>query len=118
MHVVDIDRYCTFLVNLFGGGRYRRISESGTHMYKSPSGLCIEVKRDHASSLEEKRQTLGFALPCIRFAGAKKWIEGSLGLKITRTISNPSGEVHFFKDHEGIEWHWKDYDTPDEYVNW
>ena len=38
-------------------------------------------------------------------------------LTITSKIKNPDGFCYFFKDYEGIDWHMKDYDIQDIYVN-
>lgn len=115
VHVLDVTRYCRFLQALFDGGRFRQISESGTSMFKTPSGINIEVKRAQALVPKEPG---GFCLPCVRCEGARGLIVDKLGLTIERTIVNSAGEVHFFRDHEGIEWHMKDYSDLDEYIDW
>lgn len=114
-HVADIPGYCAFLVKLFGGGRHKVISEQGTAMFMSPEGLCIEVKRREVSAAPVAS---GICNPCLRRGGAKGFIERQLGLRIERTVENPSGKVYFFTDHEGILWHVKDYSQKDQYTSW
>lgn len=115
IHVEDVPRYCAFLAKVFRGGRHKVISESGTSMFISPEGLCIEVKRR-----EETRPPApsGLCNPCLRMKGAKDFIEKTLGFPVAKTARNPDGEVHFFADHEGVTWHIKDYDHKDAFVDW
>ena len=115
VHVGDIPRYAEFLVALFRGGRWKQISESGTAMYISPDGINIEIKAAESSELPAIGR--GFCLPCIRLSDARAHLE-SLGVEMERTIENPEGEVHFFRDVEGIHWHAKDYEHRDRYINW
>ena len=114
-HVADIPAYCAFLTKLFGGGRHKVISETGTSMFISPDGLCVEVKKRAVAAAPAAS---GFCNPCLRRDGAKAFIERELGLRIDKTVENPSGKVHFFTDHEGIVWHIKDYSQKDEFVSW
>jgi hypothetical protein len=115
IHVVDVPRYCAFLAKAFQGGRHKVISESGTAMFISPEGLCIEVKRR-----KEPRPPApsGLCNPCLRMKGAKAFIEKTLGFSVDQTVKNPDGEVYFFVDHEGVTWHMKDYDHKDRFVGW
>lgn len=115
VHVADIPGYGTFLLSLFQGGRFKQISDSGTSMFISADGLCIEVKK---RKISDRPIRSGFCLPCLRTKGARRFILDELGLPIDETITNPEGEVHFFTDHEGIEWHVKDYSHRDRYINW
>jgi hypothetical protein len=114
-HVADVPGYCAFLVEVFGGGRHKVISENGTTMFISPDGLCIEVKRREVSA---SPVASGICNPCLRREGAKGFIEQKLGLRIEKAVENPSGKVYFFTDHEGILWHMKDYSQKDEYTCW
>jgi hypothetical protein len=50
--------------------------------------------------------------------GAREHIERDLGLTVDEVVTNPEGEVFFFTDHEGIQWHIKDYVHRDRYINW
>lgn len=115
VHVTDIPGYGSFLKALFAGGRFKQISPSGTSMFISPEGICIEVKR---RTVDVAPTRSGFCLPCLRMKGARAHIEGTLSLNIDETIENPEGEVHFFTDAEGVQWHIKDYAHRDRYINW
>ena len=115
VHVAEIDEYGAFLKRLFGGGRFKQISDSGTSMFISPEGLCIEVKKRKIADVPSRA---GFCLPCLRMKGGRDHIESTLSLVIDETITNPEGEVHFFTDPEGVEWHIKDYSHRDRYINW
>ena len=114
-HVADVPGYCAFLVKVFGGGRHKVISESGTAMFISPDGLCVEVKRREVSA---PPAASGICNPCLRREGARGFIEQELGFRIEKTAENPSGKVYFFTDHEGILWHIKDYSQKDGYISW
>lgn len=115
VHVARIDEYGAFLQKLFAGGRFRQISDSGTSMFISPEGLCIEVKKRKTTDVPGRA---GFCLPCLRMEGGRSHIEDTLALEIDETITNPEGEVHFFTDPEGVQWHIKDYSHRDRYINW
>lgn len=115
VHVEDIAQYCTFLVKLFQGGRYKVITESGTSMFVSNDGINIEIKKKKTQDLSASS---GFCNPCIRMENAKSFIESTLQLSITNTVTNPDGNVYFFTDHEGITWHIKDYVFRDSFINW
>ena len=45
IHVENITKYCTFLVELFQGGRHKVISKSGTSMFVSNDCINIEIKQ-------------------------------------------------------------------------
>lgn len=115
VHVNDIAAYCAFLKKIFQGGRYKVISETGTSMFVSNDGINFEVKKRKAS---DGPIFSGFCKPCLRMENAKVFIENELGLAITETVTNPDGFCFFFKDHEGITWHIKDYLIRDKYTNW
>lgn len=114
VHVRDIPAYCDFLVRLFAGGRFKQLNDEGVAMFKTPDGFCFELK-PRTSDAPAARS--GFCLPCIRAAGARAHI-ASLGFAIDHAGQNPDGEVLFFTDHEGIEWHMKDHDQPDAMIDW
>lgn len=104
VHVKDIATYCNFLQNLFEGGSYKVISESGTSMFTSPNGINIEVKK---KQVDNPPLMSGFCNPCLRRLNAKDFIIG-LGLTIDKELVAPSGMVYFFYDHERVMWHVKD----------
>ena len=114
IHVADIDGYCEFLVNLFGGGRYKQISDSGTSMYITETGDNFEIKKRVTADAPART---GLCLPCIRMENATAHL-AELDIRIDETIANPEGTVHFFTDHEGIQWHVKNYAHRDRYINW
>lgn len=103
-HVREINRYCDFLVTIFEGGTYEKISDSGTSMYSSPEGIHIEVKK---TKLDQAPVSVGFCNPCLRRQDAKAFIS-RLGLTIDKELLSPEGPVFFFTDYEGIQWHMKD----------
>ena len=115
IHVDDIPRYCDFLVRLFNGGRFRQISESGVCMFLTPQGQAFEIKRRLEGAPPPARS--GVCLPCIRTAGAREHL-ARLGLSVDEAAENPGGEVLFFTDHEGVQWHAKSYPHLDAYVSW
>ena len=114
IHVADIPRYCDFLVRLFGGGRHRQISDAGVRMFLNPAGQAFEIKQK-ATDVPAARS--GFCLPCIRTAGAREHL-AALGLAVDQAVTNDDGEILFFTDHEGIQWHVKGYDHADGQVSW
>lgn len=115
VHVQDIPRYCEFLVQMFGGGRYKEISESGTSMFSSPDGIHIEIKK---RMTDKNPVSSGFCNPCLRMENAREHIEKRLKLKIDQIVQNPDGACYFFADHEGVVWHIKDYLVRDKFINW
>jgi len=115
VHVQDIPRYCGFLETLFQGGRHKTIGDSGTAMFKTDDGLCIEVKKRGELAVPVQA---GFCLPCVRMEDAEAFITGTLGLAVQKTSLNPAGKVVFFTDHEGIAWHIKEYLRQDDYTDW
>ncbi len=114
-HVDDIPKYCEFLVELFQGGRYKVIHESGISMFASNDGINIEIKK---KKVNDQPTTSGFCNPCLRMENAKSFIEDTLKLTIKETVNNPDGNCYFFDDHEGITWHIKEYLIRDNYINW
>ncbi len=115
VHVQDITKYCAFLVELFQGGRYKVISDSGTSMFVSNDGINIEIKKKKGN---ETPDASGFCNPCLRMENAKHFIEENFNFIITKTVANPDGACYFFIDHEGITWHVKDYLVRDKFINW
>lgn len=114
IHVQDIPSYCEFLARLFGGGRYKQISDSGTSMFITESGQNFEIKKRKADGAPTRS---GLCLPCIRTPNADAHL-ADLGLAVDSKITNPEGDVFFFTDPEGIEWHVKSYGHRDRYINW
>ena len=118
VHVKDASYYAEFLQRLFGAGRYKKISETNTYMFVSPDQIHIEVKENarfvNTFKLDEG---IGFCLPCLRMKGAKEHLQTIPELTMVKQVENPDGPCYFFKDHENIEWHIKDYDCLDIYVN-
>lgn len=49
--------------------------------------------------------------------GAFDHLKNLKGIIITNKIENPDGPCYFFKDYEGVDWHMKDYDIQDIYIN-
>ncbi len=104
VHVSDIVRYCEFLKDIFEGGSFEVISQSGTSMYSSPEGVNIEVKK---KKIVDIPTFSGFCNPCLRRPNPMELLT-KLNLKIESEQNAPFGKVYFFKDHEGVTWHIKD----------
>lgn len=118
VHVKDAKKYATFLKELFIIGRFKKISDNNTYMFLSSDNINIEIKESKSfKSLFKIDSGVGFCLPCLRMKNAKKHLENIKEIKIIKKINNPDGICYFFKDHEGIDWHFKDYDIQDIYVN-
>jgi hypothetical protein len=103
-----------FLKKLFEGGEFKELSENGTSMFKSPDGLFIELK---IKDTKYGPILSGFCQPCLRRRNAKKFIDEN-SLEIVSEAESPNGKIYFFKDHEGIIWHLKDYENRDWTNNW
>lgn len=117
IHVQDSQKYVDFLFLLFQGGRYKKISDNNTYMFLTVDGIHIEVKQ--STNYNKNFDTeigKGVCLPCLRTNDAKKHIT-EIKCIINRVLENPSGDVYFFTDYEGVCWHIKDYIILDEYVN-
>ena len=114
VHVSDIGEYINFLKKLFEGGEFKELSENGTSMFKSPDDLFIELK-----TKDTKADPIlsGFCQPCLRKRNAKEFIDEN-SLEIVSEAESPNGKIYFFKDHEGIIWHLKDYENRDWTNNW
>lgn len=118
VHVKDSSQYVLFLQQLFGGGRYKRISDNNTYMFLSVDNLRIEVKeRINYTNNVDLECAIGFCLPCLRMKGAKQHLNSISSIEILKELDNPDGPVIFFKDYEGIDWHIKDYEVLDIYTN-
>lgn len=118
VHVNNPSKYATFLKKLFAGGRHKKISTNGTLMFLSNDGLRIEIKKNKVISKNSENEIKhGFQLPCLRMIGVKKHLSKIKEVKIDFNIVNPDGKCYFFTDHEGIKWHFKDYQILDQYVN-
>lgn len=118
VHVSNSEKYAAFLVKLMGTGRYKRISENETYMFVSADELHIEIKQkaDYVRPFELKSD-IGFCLPCLRMKGAHAHLASISEIEITHEVANPDGPCYFFRDYEGIMWHFKDYDQQDIYTN-
>ncbi len=112
--VNNIKDYIDFLKKLFEGGEIKKLSENGTSMFKSPEGLFIELKNKEIAS---KPILSGFCQPCLRKLNAKEFIDKN-NLEIVSEVESTNGKIYFFKDHEGIIWHLKDYEDRDWTNNW
>jgi hypothetical protein len=87
-------------------------------MFLTHDNLRIEVKQNDQFNINFKSNVgIGFCLPCLRMHDAKAHLNKLKEIQVTKEIINPDGIVIFFKDYEGIEWHIKNYDILDEYVN-
>lgn len=118
VHVKNSVLYCEFLVKLFNGGRAKKISENNTYMFVSNDQLHIEIKENINYNKEfNVKDGIGFCLPCLRMKGARQHLSKFTEITITKEIENPDGVCIFFKDFENIDWHIKDYDCLDIYVN-
>jgi hypothetical protein len=118
VHVRDSKKYAGFLQTIFGNGRYQRISDNETYMFVSADQIHIEIKQkpDYNRPFDVQSD-VGFCLPCLRMKGALEHLNAIPGVTITHQVQNPDGPCYFFTDHEGITWHFKDYDVQDIYVN-
>lgn len=118
VHVKDSKLYAEFLVKLFGHGRIKRISDNNTYMFLSHDNLHIEIKERTTYEREFDIATgIGFCLPCLRMVSAYEHLSSIQGITLTNKVDNPDGPCYFFRDYEGIDWHIKDYNTLDVYVN-
>jgi hypothetical protein len=116
--VKNAEKYSIFLTKLMGAGRYKKISENNTYMFVSADEMHIEIKQKKEYERNfDVQNDVGFCLPCLRMKGAKQHLATLSDIEIVNTLQNPDGDVIFFKDYEGIIWHFKDYDLLDEYVN-
>ena len=118
IHVCDSAKYVLFLKELFSGGRYKLISENSTYMFLTQDGIRIEIKQNNLyKDIFNVDSGIGVCLPCLRMINAQKHLENLGQVTITKIIHNPDGDVYFFKDYEQIDWHIKDYNKLDIYVN-
>lgn len=118
VHVKDAEKYAIFLKKLFGGGRFKKLPDNTTYMFLSSDNVHIEIKENKAyKNIFNIENGVGFCLPCLRMKNAKKHLDNIDQLKIIKKIENPDGSCYFFKDYEGIDWHIKDYEIQDIYIN-
>lgn len=118
VHVKDAKKYAIFLKKLFVNGRFKKISDDNVFMFLSSDNIHIEIKESSTFKNNFNIESgIGFCLPCLRMKNAKNHLESINDIKIFRVIQNPDGPCYFFKDYEGINWHFKDYDIQDIYVN-
>ena len=118
VHVKDAKKYVLFLKKLFIHGTFKKISEDNVYMFLSSDNIHIEVKESNSYlNIFNSENGLGFCLPCLRMKNAKKHLSNINEIKIYKEIQNPDGPCYFFKDYEGIDWHFKSYDIQDQYIN-
>lgn len=118
VHVKNSKLYTEFLMKLFGNGRVKRISDNNTYMFLSHDNLHIEIKERATYEQEfDVTKGIGFCLPCLRMLGAYEHLLSIPGITMTSKVDNPDGPCYFFRDYEGIDWHIKDYNNLDVYVN-
>lgn len=118
VHVKDAAAYAAFLVKLMGNGRFKKISDNNTYMFVSADQIHIEIKEKPAYVQPFDTATgIGFCMPCLRMEGAEQHLQSVGQIAFTSTIQNPDGACYFFKDYEGIDWHFKDYSILDKFVN-
>ena len=118
VHVRDSFKYVIFLKKLFAHGRYKKISENDTYMFLTHDNIRIEIKQHKTFANNfELNDGIGFCLPCLRMKDAKNHLTKIDEIHITKELLNPDGSVFFFKDHEGIDWHIKDYEILDIFTN-
>lgn len=60
IHVRDTSLYVAFLKKLFGGGRYKRISENNTYMFLTEDNIRFEIKE--YKNQFETQNLVGFCL--------------------------------------------------------
>ena len=114
VHVKNAAHYAEFLQLLFGNGRFKKISENNTYMFVSNDQIHIEIKENaNYSSVFQINNGVGFCLPCLRMKGARDHLSKIPGISFIKEIQNSDGACIFFKDHENIDWHFKDYDCQD-----
>jgi len=118
IHVNNAKSYSDFLLLLFKGGRYKKISENNTYMFLTPDNLRFEIK-ENAKFIKKfiLEEGSGFCLPCLRMNGAMKHLDTIDKITIEKIIENPDGQCIFFQDYEGIDWHIKDYVILDCFTN-
>ena len=115
VHVIDTENYCKFLHSVFGGGRYKKISDNDTYMFLSNDQFHIEVKKSKNTDINNENG-IGFCMPCLRMDNALEHLN-KLNLEISKELHNPDGPCYFFSDFEGINWHIKSYALQDIYIN-
>jgi len=118
IHVNHSLRYVEFLKKIFLSGRYKKISNNNTYMFLTSDNIRFEIKENLLFLNHfQISDGVGFCLPCLRMNGALNHLNSISSIQILRIIENPDGLCIFFKDHEGIEWHIKDYEQLDIYTN-
>ncbi len=118
VHVKNSENYAVFLKKLMGNGRFKKISDNNTFMFISADDIHIEIKqKEHFIRPFDVQTDIGFCMPCLRMKGAHQHLLTINEIEITNEIQNPDGACLFFKDYEGIIWHFKDYDIQDVFIN-
>lgn len=103
IHVDDPASYCVFLARLFRGGRHGALDPGGTRLFVTPGGDRFEVKRREPGATPVRA---GVCMPCVRTADPRRLVE-ELGRTVDFTGESPEGEVVFFTDPQGVQWHVK-----------
>lgn len=118
VHVKNSEKYSKFLKKLFRGGRLKKISKNNTYMFLSNDDIHIEVKeRNHFKDTFKIKNQIDFCLPCLRLDGAYKHLSNIENIVFKSKPENHQGTVYFFQDYEGVDWHFKDFDIQDKYIN-
>mgnify|MGYP003343649594 CR=1 FL=1 len=118
VHVKNAKKYAIFLQTLFKYGRFKKISQNNTYMFLGSSDLHIEIKEslNYVNNFNNING-IGFCMPCLRMSDARAHLNKISGIKIENEIKNPDGVCIFFTDYEGINWHIKDYEIIDKFIN-
>ena len=103
IHIDDPDAYCLFLERLFRGGGSRTLDEDGTRLFVAPGGERFEIKRRDPGITPVRS---GVCMPCLR-TGDPRGLVHALGLSIDLEGRSPEGDVLFFTDPQGVQWHVK-----------
>ena len=103
IHIDDPSSYCVFLEKLFRGGGSRRLDDQGTRLFVAPGGERFEIKRREPGVAPVRS---GVCMPCLRTPDPRALING-LGLSVDVEGRSPEGDVLFFTDPQGVQWHVK-----------
>lgn len=118
VHVSNSELYVNFLLKLFNGGRAKKISDNNIFMFITNENLHIEVKEVLDNNfIKSGDYKIGFCLPCLRMKNAYEHIQKLNEVQIVNILKNPEGDCIFFKDHENILWHIKNYLHYDKFIN-
>ncbi|HSM05219.1 MAG TPA: hypothetical protein VK858_11350 [Longimicrobiales bacterium] len=104
VHIDDSTTYCAFLERLFQGGRSRSLDDRGTRLFVAPGGERFEIKVREPGA---KPARSGVCMPCLRTPEPRVFVS-RLGLPVDFIGDSPEGEVVFFTDPQGVQWHVKE----------